>query len=641
MKSVRWGMGVAPRVVLLTACILSWAGLFLSLEMGRTTLSTLSGAWLIALFGATAALLLWAILFSLALRGISRLPFAWVAALLPVSMLPLLLSLPLLVGIYLSDDAFHFLTANPIPRSLALWTLPLLTLVWQEALLLWRMPTRGPVVALLSKRHAAPLLLFSGFAVLYLFTAGGHLYSPDENVMFAVTRNLAERGSVAIPHEGTSTPDGASVWYSKYGLVPSLLALPPYWISKLVGLEPDPPSPAFPIPNGAYPLVDLMVNPLATAATCSLLYCLARRLGFRSSTSLVVVLAYGLGTSAWVYSKTFFNQPPTVLFLLGGLYLLMRGERPSIPSWALAGVSLGLAVGCRVEVIALAVPLALPLAYRLTRFPRRTGIGLPDMWQALRLLIAFAVSLAATLGATVGWYNYAKTGSIFMTGHGTQGTLAGLSSEPWVGLFGTFFSPGFGLLVYNPLVTLGLFSLPLLGRKWRAEALALGGLIALSVLLYGSFEEWFGGFTWGNRYLMLILPFAVLPVAVLLEPPHRSRVSILLVGGAAVLGGGINLLAVLFDFNSGWLNLWDHRANLGLILWDPGFSPILAHLRLLHDYLYTGAKLDLYIFYKLGLPSLLAFLVLFTGLATLVIRAAWTADQGASRYTLTTGPGRS
>src|SRR5215813_8133171 len=51
------------------------------------------------------------------------------------------------------------------------------------------------------RRHARTrpaLLLGVFFLSLYLLTMGGHLDSPDEELMFQVTRSLAERGALDL-----------------------------------------------------------------------------------------------------------------------------------------------------------------------------------------------------------------------------------------------------------------------------------------------------------------------------------------------------------------------------------------------------------------------------------------------------------
>lgn len=614
------------------AAPLAWSLLFATVQLGRATPWTVSRSWATAWVLAFTLLVGWLLLVSLALRRVrgTSSPYlpAWSAA-------PLVATLPLLVAAYLSDDLFHFLSVNPIPRSLVSWGPLLGTLTCHWALLVWYVSRARPA-GWLRARAATPILLFGAFAVLYVYSAGGHLYSPDESQMFFVTRSLAERGSMEIPRDQQDVARGAaSFWHAKYGLVTSLLGVPAYWLSQATGLEPDPPSPAFPTPNGAYPLVDLLVNPFVSAATCVVLYLLARELGYRAATALVVAAAYGLATTAWVYAKTFLSQPPAALFLLAAAYLLIRGSNSPTRDRILAGISLGLAMGTRAELVILAAPIA---ALSLT-WKGNQGRN----W--ITLLIPFLVALVATAGLTLGWYNYAKTGSILATGHGGQGTLAGFSSQPLVGIVGTLASPGFGLFLFNPVVMPALIGLPGLIRRNRIAGWMCASLVGLAVMFYGSVGDWHGGFTWGSRYLVSVLPFALLPLGAALESNSRRWGFGLALAAAIGLGIAINFLAVLFDFNSGWQNLWDHRANLDLITWDPAFSPILAHLRLLRDYLYTGAKLDLYIFFKLGVPSLLGFLLLLATLTTLAVRASLSAPdyrtQPRSRYTLTVGPGRS
>ena len=90
-----------------------------------------------------------------------------------------------------------------------------------------------------SKRRA-PLLLFALLLFCYLLTFGGHLYSPDGEIVFRVTESIAERGSLAVKPiigpDGKSfatrapaepRPDGRE--YAQYGVGLSLAAVPFYF----------------------------------------------------------------------------------------------------------------------------------------------------------------------------------------------------------------------------------------------------------------------------------------------------------------------------------------------------------------------------------------------------------------------------
>lgn len=302
------------------AGILSWAALYVSVEKGRTTPLTVSLPWLTLFLLISALSVAWLALywFLLALSSGKNRQSLLTRTSLAATLL--LLSVPCLIAVYGSDNLNHYLLMKPVAR-LWLSCAPFATRMASElAAFVWVIRLPASFVSWLRQAKSVPILLFVAFACLYLFSSGGHLYSPDEKGMYQVTESIV-RGSLATWHRDgiPSVVDGKRLW-DAYGLVPSLIAAPLYWTSGLLGVQLDPPSAAFPIPNVAYPLVDLLVSPLATAATCALLYAVARQLGFRVVTSLILVMAYGLGTSTWVYSKTFFGQPTAALFLLASTY---------------------------------------------------------------------------------------------------------------------------------------------------------------------------------------------------------------------------------------------------------------------------------------------------------------------------------
>lgn len=618
--SQRWQLGRSFRrhpvsTVFIAVSLLCLALLQASLSKGRTTVSTASIEWLlffslVLAVGATSMVVLWFALGRLSRAEPNRL--ANEMAIVSASSLPI--SVPALSAVYVSDGAFHYLATHPIATTVVAWAPVAVAAISYCALLALRVALPSCLEAWLRTEVAAPVLVGTAFTTLFVFSAGGHLYSPDEKEMFQVTENLVTGVFFGARLSPSEMPDQI---YSKYGLVPSLFATVPYWISRQFGLNPEPPSAAFPIPNGAYPLVDLVVGPLFSAATCAVIYALARAVGFGRPSSMAAAVAYGLGTSAWVYSKTFLSQPVATFFVLSCVWLLMRqGWRPA-PRYGLAGLMLGLAVGTRMEIALLATPILALVAWRA--WSRRDG--------AVEGLVAFSMLFLLSAGLTVGWYNFAKTGSLLATGHGPQGTLAGFSPKPHIGLFGILFSSGFGFFVYNPLAMAGLVSLPLLSVVNRVASYILLATVMVAVVLYGTFSDWSGGFAWASRYLVVVLPLAVLPAAMLLEPRWRTPVSVALFAGAFATGLAVNALGVLFDWNLGWLDLWDHRATLWQIQWDPHFSPIGAHLRLLRSFLETGAKLDLYIYYRLGVPALVGFLLVFISFLSLAVRSALSGSK--------------
>jgi hypothetical protein len=105
--------------------------------------------------------------------------------------------------------------------------------------------------------------------------------------------------------------------------------------------------------------------------------------------------------------------------------------------------------------------------------------------------------------------------------------------------------PNRGLLVYTPIM---LFAVWGAVRVWRVDApvwlrwLSIG--VALHVLVYAKFQEWWAGYTYGPRYFTDVLPaltiFLVYGLVPLCRAPAmRAAVAALAVYGAAVQAIGV------------------------------------------------------------------------------------------------------
>ena len=57
---------------------------------------------------------------------------------------------------------------------------------------------------------------------------------------------------------------------------------------------------------------------------------------------------------------------------------------------------------------------------------------------------------------------------------------------------------------------------------------------------------------------------------------------------------------MLFDYQRGWQNLWEHGARPEQVLWNPHFSLIGAHLRLARQWQDGLIGPDLYLLQRLG-----------------------------------------
>ncbi|HEX5503299.1 MAG TPA: phospholipid carrier-dependent glycosyltransferase [Thermomicrobiales bacterium] len=464
------------------------------------------------------------------------------------------------------------------------------------------------------ERRWAPalLLLFAGF---YLLTASGHFYAVDEETIYAVTASLVERHTFALQEQwglvAGRGPDGRL--YAQYAPGQSLLAVPLYLAGRAL-------APEFPAEQRDYVtrFAVSLFNPLVTAATVALLYLLARALGYGRRAALGLAAIYGLATGAWPHGRTFFAEPLTALCLLAAFYAMVRsGASRRAPGWLVAsGAAAAGAVAVKPQA-AIALPVlglyllgtaALGAGDGESRWdghaiaPRTQDSGLRTQWvrdramlspssgllspessvlspSIARRLVAAALPWAAGLlliALPYALYNAALYGSPLRTGYGTDR----LFTTPFLtGLAGLTISSGKGLLWYSPPVALAALGWWPFSRRHRAEALACLGMLTVHLAFYSRLSFWHGDGSWGPRYLMIALPFVMLPLVALLAGPGARRwrrARLALVTAVAALGLAVQLLGVTVNFDWYLLRTGDIDHYF-----TPANSPLLAHARTL------------------------------------------------------------
>jgi hypothetical protein len=272
-------------------------------------------------------------------------------------------------------------------------------------------------------------------------------------------------------------------WLSDYPVAAALLAVPVYVPSALGWADP-----------GGRILIDLekLAAALITALSVLCLYATLRRL-CRLWPAVAITAVYALGTSSLsVSSQALWQHGASQLAWTAAFYCVVRARNEF--RWvALAGFALAFAVIARPMNLLLAAPVAL---HALIAYPRRAFFvvgGLPPL--------LFQV-----------WYNVHYFGNAFRT----QFPVLDIWSTPILeGLAGILMSPGRGLLIYSPVLA---FSLLGLVAAWRRDGDALlrtiGIGVVATILLYGKYTVWWGGWTYGPRLLADLTP----ALALLLVP---------------------------------------------------------------------------------------------------------------------------
>ncbi len=448
-------------------------------------------------------------------------------------------------------------------------------------------------------------LLFLLLLFVYFTTTAGHLFSPDEEVMFRTAESLALGRGLAIAPiaEGFSTQKGRDgKEYGQYGIGQSLLAVPWVWAGYVSAkLAPRSFIAVFPqhvvLPSGRVVrvyrdaegnvfracdrlffqhqhdetslkawLVRARVSTMGavtTALAAMLLYLLASELYASRRVGVGVGLWYGLCTVAWPQGRTFFSEPTVVVGLVWALWRLYRADRGRPREFLLAGAGVAWMLLCRNDSVFLCAGLGVYAVlvvggnrtYRTdgtNRTPARgasRGAAARLLWLAALPMLAVAVIVAL---------NYRRFGSLVSTGYESQEGGFEFSTPLLYGLHGFLFSPGRSLFVYSPILLLSPWGLWLLWRRDRRLCIGLLACILLHLVAMAKWVNWGGGWDWGPRHIFQLTPMLTLPLGGLLVETQWKRLRAYSLVVLVLASLGMNALGLLV-------------------------SPIDSHLRLFED----------------------------------------------------------
>ena len=486
------------------------------------------------------------------------------------------------------------------------------------------------------------------FLAVYLVTGPGHFYSTDHIAVYLTTQSIVEDHSLAIKPIARTVVGRGGKTYGRYGLLQSVVSIPLYvfgttvdgfaspWMRNLLA------GPNLGDWGGTVPIFFVsLLNAFVTPFTCLLLFLFALRLGFTRLVAFGVMLLFGFSTLTWTYARDYFQHPLETLFLFLCAYLLFTHRDRLTPKTAFwAGLAFGLAVLTRLNI---AIVLPFFAAYVLlltTRSEDMAAVPAPDSrigrlkhrlvqpfagrrrtewWSVdlLRVLISFLVMpvLAVVLYLALNDYRFGT-----MRDPAVHNILGG-SADIFIGLYGNLLSPGRSIFLYSPPLILGLIGFRAFARRYGEEALLIAGIALGYLLLYSIPVDWDGGWSWGPRYLLALVPFLMLPVGHALTSRWRVAVAIVL----GVLGAGIQLLGITINYSYvywDWINM--HLAPPTAYLFEPGISAIPTTLK---DLL-AGKHADmwlLWVYHQSGFAGLLG--ILSIGLALLTIAVALIADD--------------
>jgi hypothetical protein len=422
---------------------------------------------------------------------------------------------------------------------------------------------------------------------LYLLIYSGRFHSIDEVSSVALADSLWLQGkpitdqigwsqSWSLP-QGTYGVDGHL--YSKKGIGHSLLLLPFQWgVRSIEGVGVV----------GMAHLANALVTALTGAFFYGLVWQVSRVVGdhfglgrVRNFTLLGTVLSWGIGTFAVVYSKYLFNSPIVGLcfvLVVSILFWMDQCLMTTRKHWAgliVAGSLVGFSLIARAEN-ALVVPVFAaylwfaPVSYRIRLF-RLLAFGLPIVVTVLFLF----------------YLNWSRFGEFLNFGYDLSQEANG---NILVGLAGFLVSPGRSLLLMMPLLipaTWGWVRLAKHSPTLQRLAWLVLGLTIVYALFFARSADWWGGWNWGIRYFLPLLPLWCIGLLGMWEYAFALRrypLAGTLIWLAIILSVGVQLLGVLVDFNRPLLADAANNIALDAQLWGWEHSQLVSHIRYLSEW---------------------------------------------------------
>ena len=242
--------------------------------------------------------------------------------------------------------------------------------------------------------------------------------------------------------------------------------------------------------------------------------------------SLVVV--YGLGTMAFTYAEAFMSHQLTAVLLFATFYVAWKVERGEWrePAYVLAGLLAGAVVAAEytgaLGVLCVAAYVAASRWRRWRALGRAAGLVVVG---AAPLLVALLAYHQECFGSP--W----TSGYRFLNDAGYQawheGGFLGIKWPDASALWLSLFSPLRGLFALSPFLLVAPFGFGELRRADRPLFVFLVVLVAANTYFTASFSYASWGWTVGPRHLTPLVPFLMLPVALVMERLQAEGGSVL------------------------------------------------------------------------------------------------------------------
>lgn len=346
-----------------------------------------------------------------------------------------------------------------------------------------------------------------------LNNSGGPFETSQERSRYAIILSMYHDKSFSIDNFASmGTPDVGQIKGHYYSLFPfgaSLIAYPLFLLGQYLG---------------AAQMATFSATTIFTILTMIVMVKFGNKLGLPWSVSLFSALAYGFATNAWGYSVTLVAHPFSAFLIMSAIYLTaFASKNASIFRLFLVWCLYSFAVYLDFPNLFIFLPIVGLLSFDgLNIIKNELGKKL-----SINLKYVIAPFIFVALLIAYGFYNYTYFGSPLRlsnalprvqdlkdekranpeeTNRSGSDPVAVLQTRNMLEGFHSFsISHDRGMLVYTPVALLSLFALGYLKKQKRAEFL-LYGVPITCLTLYTMFGDPYGGWAFGSRYMMAVLP---------------------------------------------------------------------------------------------------------------------------------------
>jgi hypothetical protein len=341
------------------------------------------------------------------------------------------------------------------------------------------------------------------------------------NSRLGLTFALVEEGRLTIDsfhnREGTVTGDKSfsnGHYYSDKAIgtsvVGSVFYLPIYWLTQLLDQKLS-------LWVVKY-LLTFFVIGLPSALAGSLMYVVCRSMTGSKLQAYAATLAITLGTMYLPFSSVFFGHQLAASLLFCAFFMVFQLKvdpgSSKIGSLFLIGLLLGLSLITEYTTALVVVPLGVYYFHAICKeqlFSRLTATILPALGGLIPVTILLIYNKLC-FGDPLS-LGYEHLSSRFFRDSMAQGFMGIRWPQPMV-LYYLTVHPAHGLFWQSPVLIMSLFGAYFMFRaqQYRAEATIAITTFFSYLLINSGYYMWWGGWSFGPRHLIPMLPFLCLPL---------------------------------------------------------------------------------------------------------------------------------